>query len=250
MADYIMANPSVVRDQNVLELAAGTGSKQLTLVFHSHLAFRLSHSYFLLLPSTNSLQTFRDTFIETNSKPFPLSKFLGLTSITAGLFAKSVVATDVDRGEILSLLQTNADHNKQSLANCDFKVKELDFFWEEWPSEVTTLAQQSDLILAADVVYDKNITIHFFKTLRKLLAMSPKTALIAIEKRQHAGQDGEVIAPNYEIFLKFLQEMNWSIVGSNMKVAVVNISIDFQQYFNYSRVSELNLFKIQSQLME
>ena len=80
--------------------------------------------------------------------------------------------------------------------------------------------------------------------------MSPKTALIAIEKRQHAGQDGKVIAPNYEIFLNFLQEMNGSIVGSNMKVAVVNVSIDFQQYFNYSRVAELNLFKIQSQLME
>ena len=80
--------------------------------------------------------------------------------------------------------------------------------------------------------------------------MSSKTALIAIEKRQHAGQGGKVIAPNYDMFLKLLGELNGSIVGSNMKVSVLNISIDFQQYFKYSRVAELNLFKIQSQLME
>ena len=121
-------------------------------------------------------------------------------------------------GEILPLLKRNFDLNEKAVSKCDYKVTELDFFWDEFPQEMEQCSQQCDIILAADVVYDKSITKHFFKTLRKLLSMSPKTAYIAIEKRQHAGNDGEIIAPNYEIFLQELSFLNGTIVNNKLKV--------------------------------
>ena len=129
----------------------------------------------------------------------------GLTSITAGMLARTVVSTDVDRGDILKLIERNRDRNKEALADCSFSVAELDFFWSSFPEDLNQRARECDLILAADVVYDKDITQHFFKTLKTLLSFGPKIALIAIEKRLHAGEEGEIVAPNYQIFFIFKQ---------------------------------------------
>ena len=150
-------------------------------------------------------------------------------------------------GEILPLLKRNFDLNEKAVSKCDYKVTELDFFWEEFPAEIEQCSHQCDIILAADVVYDKSITIHFFKTLQTLLSLSPKTAYIAIEKRQHAGNEGEIIAPNYEIFLQELSFLNGTVLNNKLKVSVVSIAPNFKQYFKYSRVAELNLFQITSE---
>ena len=144
----------------------------------------------------------------------------------------------------MNLLNRNHKLNEETLQSCDFKVAELDFFWEEWQTETLQICENCDVILAADVVYDKNITLHFFKTLKKILAISPKTAFIAIEKRQHAGSDGVIVAPNYDIFLDQLSQLDNSLIGENTNVSVANVPINFQQFFKYSRVNELNLFKI------
>ena len=142
------------------------------------------------------------------------------------------------------MMRRNAELNKSSLTNCDFQVMELDFFWEKFPDCVIKQLEACNIILAADVVYDKTITFHFFKTLKLILSMSPKTAFIAIEKRKHAGNNGEIIAPNFEIFLECLSNLNGINLNSNLKVSVSNIPITFKQYFSYSRVSELELFKV------
>ena len=194
LADYLLAQPSLLAGRHVLEVAAGTG----------------------------------------------------LTSLVAGLFARTVVSTDVDRGDILPLLTRNAGRNREALAGCDFRVTELDFFWESWPEELRRQAVRSEVILAADVVYDPDITQHFFKTLTALLSLGPKVALIAIEKRLHAGEDGEIVAPNYEIFLKSLSDLNKSRLNQNTTVEVSSVKLDFTKSLQYTRVSELNLFKIES----
>ena len=126
-------------------------------------------------------------------------------------------------------------------------MRELDFFWsdKDWPDGITEAGRDCDIILAADVVYDKNITLHFFKTLKKFLSISSKTAFIAIEKRQHAGNNGEIIAPNYKIFLEQMSLLHNSILNNN-KIKVENIFLSFDQYLKYSRVNELNLFQITS----
>ena len=205
LADYILASPHLVRNKRVLELAAGTG----------------------------------------------------LTSVTAGMFAHSVTATDVDRGwlrkslfcefefyftgDILPLLERNKRLNSIALENCEFDVCEFNFFWDDWPQEIEKKSEDCDIILAADVVYDKNITFNFFKTLKRLLLLSPKKALIAIEKRQHAGPNGQIVAPNYELFLQELSDLN-----CDSYIHVTSIDIDFTQFFKYSRVKELTLFRIES----
>ena len=132
------------------------------------------------------------------------------------------------------------------LASCDFSVTELDFFWSSWPEELRKHGSECDVILAADVVYDKDITQHFFKTLTTLLSLGPKVALIAIEKRVRAGEDGEIVAPNYEIFLKSLSDLNKSRLNQNTTVEVSSVKLDFTKSLQYTRVSELNLFKIES----
>ena len=138
-------------------------------------------------------------------------------------------------------MDRNKHLNDRALEKCDFEVLEFDFFWDEWPEEIRQKSRDCDVILAADVIYDKNITYNFFNTLKKLLSMSPKKALIAIEKRQHAGSNGRIVAPNYEIFLQELSDLN-----RLRHINVTSIEIDFKQYFKYSRVKELTLFKIES----
>jgi len=170
----------------------------------------------------------------------------GLTSVVSAMFGSSVTATDVDRGDILPLIRRNFQLNNESVKACDNKILELDFFWDDFPKDILDNCSICDIILAADVVYDKNITFHFFKTLKKILSMSSKTAYIAIEKRKHAGTGGEIVAPNYKIFLDQLSQLENSPLNAKLQVNVTNIPLDFGQYFNYSRVSELNLFKINS----
>ena len=173
----------------------------------------------------------------------------GLTSITAGIFARTVVSTDVDRGDILPLITRNGDRNRGALADCNFSVAELDFFWDSWPEELRREARECDVLLAADVVYDKDITLHFFKTLKTLLSLGPKVALIAIEKRLHAGEEGEIVAPNYEIFEESLSDLNKSNLNERTTVEVTQINVDFPQCLQYSRVKELHLFKIESRII-
>ena len=145
------------------------------------------------------------------------------------------------------MITRNFESNAKAVEKCRWKVTELDFFWsdDDWPDSITECGQDCEIILAADVVYDENITLHFFKTLKKLLSSSAKTAFIAIEKRQHAGINGTIIAPNYEIFLEQMTLLHNSILDE-YKIVVENISIGFTQYLKYSRVNELNLFKITS----
>ena len=194
LADYILANPSLLAGKQVLEVAAGTG----------------------------------------------------ITSLVAAMFARTVVSTDVDRGDILPLIRRNASRNREALAGCDFSVTELDFFWSSWPEELSRQGSECEVILAADVVYDKDITRHFFKTLTSLLSLGPKVALIAIERRLHAGEEGEIVAPNYEIFLKSLSDLHNSRLNQNTKVEVSSLNVDFPKSLQYTRVSELNLFRIES----
>jgi len=215
LADFLLSQPSLVSGRKVLELAAGTG----------------------------------------------------LTAVTAGMMADTVTATDVDRGEILALLERNGKRNKSSMTTCKWGVKErngkrnkssmttckwgvkeMDFFWDNWTDDIETVVGDSQVVLAADVVYDRDITKHFFKTLRKILSYAPKVAFIAIEKRQRTGCGGAVVAPNFEYFLENLSQLHLSKPKENVIINVKEEDTKFPQYFSYTRVQELTLWKIESSL--
>ena len=123
------------------------------------------------------------------------------------------------------------------------------------------------MVLAADVVYDRHITDHFFKTLEKIL-QTPKVVcwpanfrlkypfyshfillqvvFLAIERRQSDPRDSDqVFASNFAFFKHKLDALNGCNIG-NLMVRVKNENIDFAQFFQYSRVPELTLWRVES----
>jgi len=179
-------------------------------------------------------------------KVIELAAGTGLTSVTAATMASHVTATDVDRGDILPLLQRNGERNSKLMTGCKWNVQEVDFFWDTWTEELESVVLEGEIVLAADVVYDKDITKHFFKTLVKVLSFAPKVAFIAIEKRQRTGDEGALIAPNFEYFQENLEQVHLSRPRDNVMLKVTREETDFQQFFKYSRVLELTLWKVES----
>ena len=160
------------------------------------------------------------------------------------------MSADVDRGNILSLLKENGLKNSSIMKKCDWNVEEIDFFWDSLPKNIEQIVQESEVVLAADVVYDREITSQFFKTLKMILSLAPKIAIVAIEKRQRAGNEGSIIAPNFEYFLENLSHLNNLNLSKSVKLKVSQVDINFPQFFTYSRVLELTLWKIESLLID
>ena len=148
--------------------------------------------------------------------------------------------SDVDRGNILSLLSSNLEKN---LPGGNVECRELDFFWDAFPDSISSELRDSDVILAADVVYDKNITRHFFKTVQNILNFGGKTIFIAIERRLWTDNHGNLVAPNFDIFKEHLEELS-NLQINESKVLVEELKTDFPKYFEYNRVPELTLWKI------
>ncbi|XP_075225836.1 methyltransferase-like protein 22 isoform X2 [Lycorma delicatula] len=172
-----------------------------------------------------------------------LGSGVGLTSIIAALYAKEVIATDIDEGGILDLITKNVSHNKE-LVKSKFSVLPLDFCNLNWNSELTEKIQTIDIILAADVIYDNDLTEAFVKTLTKILqANTKKKVYIALEKRYvFTVADLDTIAPCYEYFLEYIKSY-WNhppMSQWNFKT----LAIDFKQYFEYERFKHLVIWEI------
>ncbi|XP_012268154.2 methyltransferase-like protein 22 [Athalia rosae] len=169
-----------------------------------------------------------------------LGSGVGLTSIIAGMFAKQVICTDVNIGSILKLIQRNVDRNKSHIKS-KFCVMELNFLEMDWSESLRAKFDAATIILAADVIYDDQITDAFVKTLIKLLdSRSSKTIYIAMEKRfVFTTSDLDSVAPMYEEFLRCVERYNtnWNIQW---------LEVDFPQYFKYDRVKELIIMKIEN----
>ncbi|KAJ1529196.1 hypothetical protein ONE63_006000 [Megalurothrips usitatus] len=165
----------------------------------------------------------------------------GLTSIAAAIHAKEVVSTDMDLGGILNLINANAALNSH-LVRAKLTVLGLDFFAKDWSPALESKLQEVTVILAADVVYDVDLTEAFVNTVIKILNVKPKKTLyFALEKRYvFTSDDLNSVAPIYEHFLSYLEHCrppSWT---------VEQVSLDFPQYFRYERVKELVLWKIAS----
>ncbi len=128
------------------------------------------------------------------------------------------------------------------------RVVELDFFWDTFPAALTAELAACDTILAADVVYDPQITARFFATLRAVLGMGrPKTAWLAVERRERAADGGGLAAPNFDLFKSGLDALQGARLNNLVVVSVEEVDPGgVKQYFIYSRVSQLTLWKIVS----
>ncbi|XP_011212838.1 methyltransferase-like protein 22 [Bactrocera dorsalis] len=170
---------------------------------------------------------------------------VGLTSIAAALYTQQVVCTDVNVGGILDLIRENVKHNSKLLQNRNkIDVLELDFLKpvEEYAPDLLKAIDNCDIVVAADVIYDDDLTNAFIRVIdvlfeRGRLSGKNKTVLIALEKRYvFTLSDLDTTAPMFEYFLKQTVHKPWlfEYIDTN----------SFPQYFEYDRSRHLVLLKV------
>ncbi|KAJ0178163.1 hypothetical protein K1T71_005986 [Dendrolimus kikuchii] len=169
----------------------------------------------------------------------------GLTSFVSAIYAKTVICTDIDLGGILDLIKLNKRYNER-LIKSQFKVMPLDFKNTSWDTNLTNVIKDVDIVIAADVIYDDDVTAAFISTVQKIMnTRPPKTLYVVLEKRYvFTIEHMESIAPCYETFLSLLDKVKTENVHSTWKVE--QLPLDFPKYFTYERVKELVLWKITS----
>ncbi|XP_049706787.2 methyltransferase-like protein 22 [Helicoverpa armigera] len=180
-----------------------------------------------------------------NRSVLELGAGTGLTSFVAALYAKKVVCTDIDVGGILELIKLNAKYNKKFIKS-QFKVMPLDFTETTWSSSLLSEIKQASIIIAADVIYDDDITAAFVSTIQKILNTEPpKTLYMVLEKRYvFTIEHLDSVAPCYETFLSLIDKVKTENPHSTWKLEL--LPLDFPKYFTYDRVKDLVLWKISS----
>ncbi|XP_067673738.1 methyltransferase-like protein 22 isoform X2 [Haliotis asinina] len=200
------------------------------------------------------------------SKVLDLGAGVGLTSIVAGLFAECVLVTDV--GEtVLSASERNITLNKPLLGeDSTFRVKELHWLKFSGPKlscsdmrgcrfkmteDDHRLLNNVSLILAAEVIYDPDLTDAFFSMATQVMSRPPaKTLYMTLEKRLvFTVADLDVVSPAYEHFREMIQELSGLCVDG-VTFHCCQIHCDFPQYFTYDRHKHLELWQISSTMAE
>lgn len=181
----------------------------------------------------------------TNRSVLELGAGTGLTSFVAALYAKKVICTDINMGGILDLIKLNAKYNKK-LVKSQFKVMPLDFTDTAWSPALLTEVKQASIIIAADVIYDDDLTAAFVSTIQKILNTEPpKTLYMVLEKRYvFTIEHLDSVAPCYETFLTLLDKVKTENAHSTWDIQ--QLPLDFPKYFTYDRVKDLVLWKISS----
>ncbi|KAG1668719.1 Methyltransferase-like protein 22 [Nymphon striatum] len=174
----------------------------------------------------------------------------GMCGIIAGIFADKVYCTDIGCAT-LDICRCNIERN-QELYNYllmkkelpDIFVKKLDWSESEicWNLEKEDLEElfNTDILIAADVIYQENITDDFFATVMKLMMNGKSKVLyLSLEKRINFTLHAmDVVAPAYQYFLDWLSELS----STDSKWVAKRITTMFEKYFDYNRVPQLVSF--------
>nr|XP_040236082.2 methyltransferase-like protein 22 isoform X1 [Anopheles coluzzii] len=183
-----------------------------------------------------------------NTHILELGSGVGLTSIVASMYAREVICTDIDIEGLLDLLRDNMQRNAHlSSPHCRVHVTELDFkvSYQDYPRDLKTKLQDVQYVIAADVIYDDDITEAFVRTIVSLLLELPKlkAIYIALEKRYvFTLEDMDSVAPCYDYFLRYFEKRNGRFGVNRWKL--INVCMDFPRYFDYDKVKDLVLLKV------
>lgn len=183
-----------------------------------------------------------------NANILELASGVGLTSIVAGMLAKKVVITDVDRGDILTLIDRNVERNRE-IMKAEILVKEIDFYDHATIDENFESLKDISVIMAADTIYHNQLTDQFFRTILRLMCEPPnKTMYVALEKRfVFTIEDMDTVAPCYDYFLDRIEWLRCQNL-STINWTIEEVPIDFKQYFIYEKTRHLVLWKIAAEL--
>ncbi|KAJ8971082.1 hypothetical protein NQ314_000894 [Rhamnusium bicolor] len=178
------------------------------------------------------------SIMSSDSYILELGAGVGLTSIVGSIFAP-VFCTDVNKGNLLDLIKSNLERNKHIVKH-PVNILELDFTTQTLPTDILSSLSKIRIIIAADTIYDDDITDAFIRTINLLLSEPPERSLyVALEKRfVFTIADCDSTAPCYEYFLQCLQQIK--------NVQVEEVPLDFPKYFKYERVKELVIWKLTS----
>ncbi|XP_005192216.2 methyltransferase-like protein 22 [Musca domestica] len=168
---------------------------------------------------------------------------VGLTSLAAAMYVKKVVCTDVDIGGILDLIRNNVKLNHNLCDTRKIDVMEYDFMkpLSEYPQQLLKAIDESDIVVAADVIYDDDLTNAFIKVIdaifqREETSGRRKEIYVALEKRYvFTFSEMDAVAPMFEYFLKQTLHKPWKFKY---------VETDFPQYFKYERCKHLVLLQI------
>lgn len=171
-----------------------------------------------------------------------LGSGVGITGILAAIYCKEVFCTDLNIGGILELIRANVEHNRQHLQlQADIQVQELDFKNCAWDPELVNRIKRTDFVLAADTIYDDEITAAFCNTINGLFGLnSDLKMLVALEKRYvFTLSDMDSVAPCFVHFLRVFEQK----CSDRLRIEFIPIDT-LPQYFEYDRVKQLVLMKI------
>ncbi|XP_078414825.1 methyltransferase-like protein 22 [Cetorhinus maximus] len=182
----------------------------------------------------------------------------GLTSIVMATVAKTIFCTDVGE-DLMNMCERNIIVNKHiyGAAGSEIKVRELDWLRDElctdtknpycWSEEeIANLYDHTDVLLAADVFYDDDLTDAFFQTIYRILSnlKNPSTIYLSVEKRLNFTlRKMDVTCDAYDHFRLCLADLE-NINDGKTKFIVQPIKLTFPQFLFYERVEQLELWKI------
>ncbi|KAK3798535.1 hypothetical protein RRG08_001297 [Elysia crispata] len=202
-----------------------------------------------------------------NSTVLDLGAGLGITSIVAAMFASCIICTDY-RDDILAQAELNWHRNRWLLpqVNCGsilFRI--LDWKCDKFQTTDETkgpnnyvltekeehLLYSANTILAAEVIYDEELTDAFFKTIYTLLLHPPsKDVIITLEKRVIFSTEAvSVCSPAYEHFHSNVADLV-SVDEGPVRFCAEKISTNFPQSFQYNRTKDMELWKISSRFTD
>ena len=283
LADFIIMNSDQFVGKHVLELAAGTGLTSIvaTLVGKEQMHTKSGSLICTDVDRGPILPLIRRNFqrnsITTGSNEVDQTGYARLPVKVAEIdfFNEATYNGSPHRTSEQEIIIDKTSHPSRTALNKnlegDVETKKL-LSYEE--------LQNVDIIMAADVVYNEEITTAFFKCLKTLCDISlTKVRLknknsssgraglniyLAIEKRCHVTRlkdrsnsdqnivcpssqtTNPVIAPNYEIFLSFIDSFiaTYRDKGFVCEMGELRSSDVAQSFCCYERVDELCIFKI------
>nr|KAF6366640.1 methyltransferase like 22 [Pipistrellus kuhlii] len=182
----------------------------------------------------------------------------GFTSIIAATVAQTVYCTDVG-ADLLATCQRNVALNSHLTASGGrgVKVRELDwlkddlctdpevpFSWSE--EDISDLYGHTTILLAAEVVYDDDLTDALFKTLFRLAhkLKNACTAILSVEKRLNFTLSHlDVTCEAYDHFRACLRQLE-QLRDGQLHFTVEPVEAAFPQRLEYERIRQLELWKI------
>eukprot|EP00002_Diphylleia_rotans_P040268 TRINITY_DN9502_c0_g1_i1.p1 TRINITY_DN9502_c0_g1~~TRINITY_DN9502_c0_g1_i1.p1 ORF type:complete len:313 (-),score=70.82 TRINITY_DN9502_c0_g1_i1:30-968(-) len=185
----------------------------------------------------------------------------GVTSIVAARHAKVVFATDYDL-PILQLAEKNASRNRRLYRDENsIRVRRLDFYkglqsadshqdqyaWKKKDFDI--LESSKILVVAADVVYDNEITDALMDFLRDISGKYDVKCLFGLERRYNFTLDDlNISSPAYDRFREHIQESGQADQDSEIppenRFDGMQISTDFGSHLEYARTPELEIWEL------